>query len=98
MGCIKTKTNIKINKRESIKDNELEQKKLISTYVSSSQCGESEASSNNLSIKNKSVNNNENENKNKNDDKNIISENSESSEKSENSEVEKDSPEEKGKG
>ena len=96
MGCIKTNRPIKINNRESIKNNELEQKKLISTYVSSSQCGESEASSNNLSIKNKSDNNNnDNENKNKNDDKIIISENSE---KSENSEIEKDSQEEKDKG
>ena len=92
MGCIKTNRTIKIKKKESIKNNELEQIKLISTYVSSSQCGESEDSSNNLSIKNKSDNN---DNENKNDDKIIISENSE---KSENSEIEKESQEEKGKG
>ena len=72
MGCVKMNGTIKVNKIESNKKNDindLEQQKLISTYVSSSQCGDSEASSKINSIKNKS-------------DKDAISENIEKSESS----------------
>ena len=55
MGCVKSKKTIKIKTVESIKDQVLEQQKLISTYVSSSQCNESKSSSNSLPINDKSV-------------------------------------------
>ena len=90
MGCIKANKEIQINKIESIKNNELEQKKLILTHVSSSQCGESEASSKNLLIKNKNDNDIID-----NDNYNIII--SEDGEKSESNESKKDSPKEKSK-
>ena len=55
MGCVKSKKTIKIKTVESIKDQVLEQQKLISTYVSSSQCNESKSSSNSLPINDKTV-------------------------------------------
>ena len=46
MGCIKSRGLIKINNIDKIKENknQIEQNKLISTYVSSSECGVSECS------------------------------------------------------
>ena len=69
MGCIKTKGTIKINKIESSPRDSLDQNKLISTYISSSQCGESEISINNSSNKNVHISQNKNdiENESKND-------------------------------
>ena len=69
MGCIKSNGTIKINKVESVKKNNLDQNKLISTYISSSQCGESEISSNNSSKQNVHIskNNNDIERESKND-------------------------------
>ena len=46
MGCIKSRGIIKINSITQVKENknQIEQNKLISTYVSSSECGVSECS------------------------------------------------------
>ena len=46
MGCIKSSGTIKIQVQndEKKKQDEMEQNRVISTYVSSSQCGESESS------------------------------------------------------
>ena len=46
MGCIKSSGVIKINNIDKIKENknQIEQNKLISTYVSSSECGVSDCS------------------------------------------------------
>ena len=46
MGCIKSRGLIKINTIDKIKEdkNQIEQNKLISTYVSSSECGVSDCS------------------------------------------------------
>ena len=46
MGCIKSSETLVIQNVDKIKRNEIEQNRLISTYVSSSQCWNSEASSN----------------------------------------------------
>ena len=43
MGCIKSSSPLIIQNIEKVKRNEIEQNRIISTYVSSSQCGESEA-------------------------------------------------------
>ena len=43
MGCIKSSSPLRIQNIEKVKRNEIEQNRIISTYVSSSQCGESEA-------------------------------------------------------
>lgn len=43
MGCIKSSAPLVIQNIDKIKRNEIEQNRLISTYVSSSQCGQSEA-------------------------------------------------------
>ena len=45
MGCIKSGERLVIQNIDTIKRNEIEQNRLISTYVSSSQCWNSEASS-----------------------------------------------------
>ena len=59
MGCIKTNGAIKINKIEDVKKNELDQNKLIISYVSSSQCGDSDdESSKNSSKKNENISQN----------------------------------------
>ena len=51
MGCIKPNGAIKINKIEAGNKNEFDQNKLIISYVSSSQCGDSDESSKNSSKK-----------------------------------------------
>ena len=61
MGCVKSSGTIKISTNsEKNKINEIEQKKLISTYVSSSDCGESDASSKLSSLKNSGISKNKN--------------------------------------
>ena len=64
MGCIKPNGAIKINKIESvdkINKNEFDQNKLIISYVSSSQCGDSDdESSKNSSKKNENISQNKN--------------------------------------
>ena len=64
MGCIKQNDEIKINKIESvdkINKNEFDQNKLIISYVSSSQCGDSDdESSKNSSKKNENISQNKN--------------------------------------
>ena len=42
MGCIKSSAPLIIQNIDKIKRNEIEQNRVISTYVSSSQCGQSE--------------------------------------------------------
>ena len=79
MGCVKSKKTIKIKTVESIKDQVLEQQKLISTYVSSSQCNESKSSSNSLPINDKSVKKDNNNNKSDVNHNTIISEKDEKS-------------------
>jgi hypothetical protein len=80
MGCVKSKKTIKIKTVESIKDQVLEQQKLISTYVSSSQCNESKSSSNSLPINDKTVKkDNNNNNKSDVNHNTIISEKDEKS-------------------
>ena len=39
MGCIKSNTPIKIKNIEKLEDDEINQRKVISTYISSSDCG-----------------------------------------------------------
>ncbi len=52
MGCIKTNEQIKINKIEPINKEEIDQNKVITTYISSSECSsDSEESSKNSSVK-----------------------------------------------
>ena len=71
MGCIKSSSPLIIQNIEKVKRNEIEQNRIISTYVSSSQCGESEAlskisssrSSNNSCSKSSSSSSNSNSNK-----------------------------------
>ena len=79
MGCVKSKKTIKIKTVESIKDQVLEQQKLISTYVSSSQCNESKSSSNSLPINDKTVKKDNNNNKSDVNHNTIISEKDEKS-------------------
>ena len=45
MGCIKSSETLVIQNVDKIKRNEIEQNRLISTYVSSTQCWNSETSS-----------------------------------------------------
>ena len=79
MGCIKSKKTINIKTVESIKDQVLDQQKVISTYVSSSQCDESKYSSNNTPINDISVNEDNSDNKSDDNDNSIISEKDEKS-------------------
>ena len=60
MGCIKPNGAIKINKIETDNKNEFDQNKLIISYVSSSQCGESDESSKISSKKNENISQNKN--------------------------------------
>lgn len=61
MGCIKTNSSIKINKIEEVKKNEIDQNKLVISYISSSQCGDSDdESSQNSSKKNENISQNKN--------------------------------------
>ena len=52
MGCIKSGGTIKIRNNEKAEKNDLEQKKVISVYASSSECGDSDNSSEPSSMKN----------------------------------------------
>ena len=58
MGCIKSNKTIKIKDIEKMKINEMEQERLISTYISSSECGDSDASIKESSRNNKNNNDN----------------------------------------
>ena len=61
MGCVKSSGTIKISTNSGKnKINEMEQKKLISTYVSSSDCGESDALSKLSSLNNSGISKNNN--------------------------------------
>ena len=60
MGCIKPSGEIKINKIEKVNKNEYEQNKLIVSYISSSQCSDSDESSKNSPKKKENISQNKN--------------------------------------